>query len=152
MALDLMVWPDIDIDVLISKHPERHTIVQLLEELSHNSNIFELRMTDNTQKIVSHYPQGFLLQMKAFINEKIWQFDIWFVRESDRDQTFIKRIQESLTAEKRESILLIKEYVSKLPQYNKTVFSIDIYKAVIENDINTIEEFKNYMKEKQIQL
>lgn len=152
MTLSLMVWPDIDIDVFVMQYPHRDRIIQLLEKLSHNSNMFEFRITDNTKKIVSHYPQGFLLQMKAFINEKVWQFDIWFIQRVDRDETFTEQIQKNLTDEKRTFILHIKESVSKLPQYNKTVFSINIYKAVIEDNIKNVEEFKNYMQEKGIHL
>ncbi|MCL4417194.1 MAG: hypothetical protein M1365_10940, partial [Actinobacteria bacterium] len=48
--------------------------------------------------------------------------------------------------EKRLIILQIKEALIKNKKYKIEIFSIDVYKAVLEKGVKNLEEFKEYLK------
>lgn len=58
-----------------------------------------------------------------------------------------KWIKDSLKEEHRLPILQIKHAISSHPKYRKQIFSVDIYKAVIEDGVRDLAGFKGHLQE-----
>jgi len=51
-----------------------------------------------------------------------------------------------MSEENRLIILMMKNHFCKHPWYQKDFFSMDIYNAVIEEDVKSVEEFSKSLK------
>jgi hypothetical protein len=76
----------------------------------------------------------------------IWKIDLWTARESEWEPILPKRLlwMSKLTNEARHHILEIKDAVWNLPEYRQTLLSVHIYEAVLECNIHTLEEFREW--------
>lgn len=80
--------------------------------------------------------------------EKSWKIDIWAM-SSDQIKSFEKKLKETqskMTQEKRLTILDIKNQLATNPE---RISSMIIYKAVLDKNIKSMEEFKEWMKEER---
>jgi hypothetical protein len=139
-----MTWPDIDIHVEGQITDEQFFLVvqSLFKERTHvkSLHIADYRLGQNP-----NYPHGLYLGMKCFGEQfKEWKIDVWFVAD-DSEQTFDEWLTKNLTTEKKLQILEIKNAIAYHPKYRKEVLSVDIYKAVLENEVTNLEEFKSYL-------
>jgi hypothetical protein len=79
----------------------------------------------------------------------IWKIDLWSAREEewaglDRRALWMSR----LTDESRCHILEIKAAIWELPEYRKTLLSVHIYEAVLENDVISLDQFWSWWKQR----
>jgi hypothetical protein len=122
----------------------------------------DLTLIDNNNQEQAFLPKGLYFGIKYYGNfppeEKmsskskyIWKIDLWFVGKEDR-RGFIKtqELQKALTEEKIKIILEIKNALWDHPLYRKEIKSMDIYGAVLEKGVKNLEEFKKYLKDKNI--
>ena len=72
-----------------------------------------------------------------------WKIDIWATSRADFEPSrqFSEKIQQRLTPDTRERILEIKSACWQHPDYRKTFSSADIYDAVFEHGIRTVDQF-----------
>jgi hypothetical protein len=77
-----------------------------------------------------------------------WKIDIWAVdtKECQRLLNYCADIKEKLSPLKSLYILGIKSQCWKDPEYRRSYTSMDIYTAVLNKGITTIEAFKEYQK------
>ena len=75
-----------------------------------------------------------------------WKIDLWIVPKYHLDESieYSESIINKMDEEKRKLILEIKNVVSS--NYNRKYSSKEIYDAVLEKNILSLEEFKNYLK------
>ncbi len=76
-----------------------------------------------------------------------WKIDLWVIDEEwwGESKKYTDKIIESLTEEKRLLILEIKEHYKNLPEYGKLFSSKEVYRAVLEENINSLGQFqKNF--------
>lgn len=156
VTLGLMTWKDIDIEV-ITDNPNKEDIANIASTLINLPNYrIDLTVINNEDKHNPHTPKGIYLGIKYFddipiqeqfgASEKVWKIDIWFLtKENAQGAIKTKEIEEKLTDEKRKIILEIKEALATNPKYRKTIFSMDIYNAVLDNEVKNLEEFKGYL-------
>ena len=73
-----------------------------------------------------------------------WKIDIWCMNteECKRSLRFCAKLKEKITPEAAITIMNIKSQCWMDPHYRHTYTSADIYKAVLEKGIQTIEDFK----------
>ncbi|OGH47816.1 MAG: hypothetical protein A3A51_03875 [Candidatus Levybacteria bacterium RIFCSPLOWO2_01_FULL_39_10] len=145
----LMTWRDIDIGVEVENMPSKNDLSNLFTSLLSNSKILQLNYSDNTELINLHHPKGIYFGIKyQKEKEKIWKIDLWFISPEDNQQSIedLKWLQQKITQETKMIILSIKNEIDTDPRYKKSIFSIDIYKAVIENGVKDLEAFKKYLK------
>src|SRR5438874_1091255 len=97
--------------------------------------------------------QNTLIKKEAdeILNERdgAWKIDIWVVDkiECERLLNYCTNIQNKLTPEKSFHILDIKSQCWKDPEYRRSYSSTDIYDAVLERGITTINAFREYLKD-----
>ncbi|WP_205948545.1 hypothetical protein [Pueribacillus theae] len=77
-----------------------------------------------------------------------WELDIWFVDDPEKQPDFqhIRRMPDRLTPAAIVSILSIKTVWSVRPEYGKQVTSLDIYTTVLDNNVRTPDEFKQWLE------
>jgi len=141
-CMDMMAWNDLDIYIL-----NENMSLELFHELS--------------QYIISTYkPFWYLAKQEADDNGKtvwfhgfettitgeVWNFDLWFLGEEEilKAKNYYTGINEKTSKNPalKETIMSIKQELIKRNQYEYGQYtSIDVYKAVLEHGVKTIDEF-----------
>lgn len=80
----------------------------------------------------------------------IWKLDLWTARAGEFAQGSPRRSEwmRKLNDENRLSILAIKDAVCTLPVYRKTLLSVHIYQAVLDDGISSIEGFRAWLEKR----
>jgi len=75
-----------------------------------------------------------------------WKLDLWTARAEEFASAMPKRrIWASLmTDENRSHVLAIKETVCADPEYRKSLLSVHVYEAVLENGIRDLDSFRSW--------
>jgi hypothetical protein len=148
-ALGLMVWRDIDLTVVCTKLAIEPVAAVGARLAAHpRVNIVTFRNDTRHWKTNPNYPDGLYLGVRyRSPTNNDWKLDIWFVDEPDRqpDLAHMRWIPEKLTLEMRTTILLIKSAWASRPEYGKTATSFDIYSAVLNDGVQTLEAFDEWL-------
>lgn len=158
LNLGLMTWRDIDIEVIVEKI-DLGDITEIVSNLIlQGHKRIDFGVTDNRGKDKTpRTPTGIYLGIKYFgddikpkerfgRSEKVWKIDIHFVlpRDSQAIQK-TKELASKLTEEKKKAILEIKKEVTKSPKHRKEIFTIDVYNAVLNHGVKSLEKFKKFL-------
>ena len=150
-VLGLMTWRDIDIAVsspgLTSK--QAYEAVQPL--LTH-PRVKHVRYNNESG---SYNPTGLPHDERYFFMvyydrrvESDWKIDISFwLAPGMHPEPIYEAVKQQLTLETRLAILRIKDVWYKLPFYRQEVSSVDIYDAVLQHGVRTLDEFDKYLSE-----
>lgn len=153
-ALDLMAWRDLDL-FLDVENIEQSDIYDISTRIFHayKPTWFE---TKDTLFDESGCPKGYFIGFESkIINNNLWNVDIWFTnkRHIENNLNYINHLQNKITPENRELIIMLKERLIKQGYYGSQIFSVDIYQSVLEEKVSTLEEFKNWLlKNKNIRI
>ena len=147
-ALNLMTWRDLDVylEVENMSTTDFFLLGQKIEAIFNPIKMsFRNEIIANTKGLPHGLYWGIYLG-----NERSgdWKIDIWAVKplEYERLLTYCTAIQKKLTPEKSFQILKIKSQCWQDPDYRRSYTSSDIYTAVLEKNISTIDDFKKYLK------
>lgn len=106
-----------------------------------------LALTDRALFPKQNAPYGIWFGPQINNKGKKWNIDIWFVSQdetnSHHNQDLAKRML-SITEAQRKIILDIKYQCLVNDQKEKGITSSDIYKAVLDNNVKTYEEYLNF--------
>lgn len=160
--LGLMTWRDIDVEVVVN-NPNKEDLAELIKKLSLSTQSRVDFTIINEHLVSSSLPKGIYLGIKYYdhlpleeqssSSKKLWKIDIWFLTENNlQGSARTKEIKAKLTPEKSLIILQIKNSLASHPQYRKTIKSSDIYTAVLENEVKTLEEFKVYLHKNGVEI
>jgi hypothetical protein len=145
-ALGLMVWPDLDMTVVCDRL-DVEVLHGAATELVRHPRVRQLTFRNDSghwNRETDKYPDGIYWGIDYRDGERVWNIDIWFVTEPDRqpDLRHLRELAPRLTPETRAAILDIKRAWCERPEYRRTVTSFDIYSAVLDRGIRTPEEFE----------
>ena len=141
VALDLIVKLDIDIHVLI---PEKTGLLNAVDPIYHQlldcQQVREVRITDyrkqNAIKIGIDVYSG---------ASGDWSIDIWITDKVEETAfEYVENLKRAIRPVHRDAILCIKGYYDRRGQIRDGI-SVLIYEAVIDNDVRTVEEFKQFL-------
>lgn len=153
-SLNLMTWRDLDIYLEVEDHSERDFFA-LGCDISCSLKPVKMHFRNELIAKTTGLPHG-LYWGVYFGDERAgaWKIDIWFVKPEDckRLLNHCKAIRNKITPESATRILDIKSKCWTDPLYRKTYNSGDIYIAVLEKNILSIEEFRKYLQDKSLQL
>jgi hypothetical protein len=149
LALGLMVWRDIDVTVLcptLAVAP----IFEALRPLALHPSVRRLQFRNDSGRWNADpaYPDGLYWGVDYRAQQdQDWKLDLWFLREGTTqfDLQHIESLPPRLTPESRLAILRIKDVWQRRPEYGSAVRSYDIYEAVLDHDVRTLEEFEAYL-------
>ena len=81
-----------------------------------------------------------------------WKIDIWAVDPEERRRlaAFTEQLAARLTPEARTKILSIKYQFCRHPAYRKSFAGITVYRAVLDDGVETSEEFLAYLQERDL--
>lgn len=145
--LDLMTWRDLDIYV-INDDFNKSDLFDLGKEIVEKLNPYKMIFNNECIRQRSGLPKGLYWGIYTIIDGNEWKIDIWCV-DSKQAKEFKKDIismKEKINDERKDLILQIKSKICNHAEYRKGILSIDVYDAVINHNINTIDEFKIWAK------
>jgi len=155
-AVGLMTWKDIDFSVVVNEFDE-NTYWEAIQKLYSKPTVFDMTIYD-TRTNTGDYATGMYIGIRCYLkditdplakfNEKknSWKIDVWITKPGgafgvEKSEWIKSRLNE----EKRNAILEIKNVVSKNPKYRNEITSMDIYTAVLEENIKDLKGFKTYL-------
>ena len=146
--LNLMTWRDLDIYIETEQINET-TFFTLGGSIAALLNPVKMSFRNERLKKTPGLPDG--LYWGIYLGnerEGAWKIDVWAINKTECNKliSYCKAIEEQLTPEAVLKILAIKSQCWKDPEYRRSYSSMDIYKAVLENGVSTISEFRNYLK------
>ncbi|NIW98404.1 MAG: hypothetical protein GWN13_09225 [Phycisphaerae bacterium] len=142
---DLMCWRDLDIYVLDPQHDLKRCFevgYELTKRLAAKKSFF----TNN----VGSKPNGLYWGIKlGDARQGAWKLDVWFLDSEnyERHVAYSAELNERMTAESRETILIIKKAYWRRPEYRDTVTSDLIYRAVLENGVRNTKDFERFLRD-----
>lgn len=148
-SYNLMMNPDIDIHLYV-KELSREKAVKLLNELIEQDYFDNYSLIDWVRNRDDRWSKGYYVGLKKIVSghDKKWKIDIWqLVEDTPGSLEYQKLMKEKLNNKPRSLILELKELRNnKYPQLPSTI----IYDSVLKEDIRNKEDFKNYLKKKDL--
>jgi len=146
--LGLMTWRDIDVAVS-SPGLSIERAFETVQPLLTHSRVKQVRYLNESGPFTpTELPDEryFFMVLYDRQTESDWKIDISFwLGEGIHPEPIHERVEQQLTPETRLAILLIKDVWWKLPTYRQEVSSVDIYDAVLEHGVRTLDEFDYYL-------
>jgi len=100
----------------------------------------------------TNLPKGFYWGLRGEYPKggPTWKFDLWTARMEEFERGLPRRTEwmNKMTEEKRFYILAIKDALCNTIEYRRTIHSVDIYEAVLDCNISTLEEFRKWWQTK----
>jgi len=151
-VLGLMTWRDIDIAVSSPGITSKQAYEAVQPLLTH-PHVKQGRYLNESE---FYNPTGLLHDERYFFmvyydrqSESDWKIDISFwLAPGIHPEPIYETVKQQLTPETRLAILRIKDVWYKLPFYRQEVSSVDIYDAVLQQGVRTLDEFDAYLSER----
>jgi hypothetical protein len=151
-VLGLMTWRDLDI-YLESDEMTADEFFQLGAEIVIRLKPHRMQYLNEFLVKRPNLPLGYYwgIVVVGLVSSEDWNIDLWAIN-SEQLRIFQKSVDElktSLTEASRLTILEIKSHYHKHPQYRRGFGSVDIYQAVIKEDVESVKEFARWLAEKK---
>jgi len=144
-ATNLMLDADIDIDCQVEKI-DKSVILKFVDKLLSFKECKKVILYNH----ILDEKACFIVNVEKFNFEgEKWIITFHISKNLEDPTNFINWIKENLTEEKRKTILMFKKYREENKQ-KRTIPSHLIYKAVIEGNVENVENFKKYLSENGI--
>jgi len=147
LRLELMFRNDIDL-LVISEVIEKQKAEDVTKKFSDMGIFSSIILKDYQSNPEYDMPLGFYWELGMLKNGKEWKFDVWYLKPDERYtdlvMSAIERFELALkqNPEKGELILKLKQNYFDGVKYKNNIKSIDIYTAVLEKGIDSVEEFE----------
>lgn len=140
----VMTWHELDFE-RCDNNPTLQEHWELGERFFRNDWVWGMRYIDASRDPRNPGDEGYFWRLDV-INPhggELWLIDLWTAKPEVFERSAPKRPlwRRIINDDSRYYILLIKEVVGKLPEYKKSVFSWDIYEAVLEHEVRSVDEF-----------
>ncbi len=144
---NLMLGPDIDIYVFVPSDIAKTAALDALNKLikqNYWNGYLYYDFVKHSSKNHPGFPKSYYVGVKCDFSSNRWKVDIWFGQEETLrvNKSWIK---DNLNDENKKLILELK---AARNDGEIITDSHDIYLAVLNNNVNNIEEFKNWAKNK----
>jgi hypothetical protein len=149
-TLHLMVWRDLDIamDASAISVPEFFDLGKRITTLLTPWKMF---FTNNRDNDGGRYPRGLYWGIRMGDTKRgAWKIDLWAF-DSDECRTKVcecDALGSRLNDQNRLTILRLKSQLWDKPQYRDTITSQDVYEAVLDRGVETMDEFAKYAEQK----
>lgn len=153
LKLKLMFRLDIDL-LVISDIIDKNIAVGVTKYLLDCRVFKKVNFIDYLTYPEFDMPLGFYWELLIPYEKKEWKIDIWYLKPTEKFSNLvfnsIVTFESKLSKypEKRELILRIKKEYFDGIKYKNNINSIDIYTAVLENNISSVDEFSKLFNEK----
>ena len=153
VALGLMTWPDIDIDLKSDSEINDKDYFEIMKHIFGQKNVKQLMLIDNRSSFEKNRPKSMYIGIIYNLDDVKWKIDVRYLNSADAwAEDDLKQIKSKLTEDKIKKILEIKTAFHNHPKYRKEFSGYDIYNAVLDKNISTPQEFSNYLKNSGVEL
>lgn len=138
--MDMMAWNDLDIDI----ENYEMTMDKLYELSSFILNTFHPTWYEAKEEINEEGKRVWFHGFETVITGELWNIDLWFFdRETIADaERYCDDIAQRTSQIQKDRIVQIKEELIARDLYSFEKYkSLDVYKAVLKNDVADVEEF-----------
>ena len=144
--LDLMYKKDIDISI-VNNNISVEEFSQLGKVLIDKLNTPSVYYRNTRITPVEKRPENALYWG---VKTGEWWIDIWAMNESvyKRAESYIAEIKSKLNPQNRITILQLKNELLSLNTYGNKFGSRELYDAVLNNNVISVQSFEKYLKEK----
>jgi len=143
-VMHTMTWRDLDFERMADE-PDWDDHWRLGQALARIRWVWWFSCVDAYRGIHSPGDTGYYWGLRASDPDggPIWKVDLWTARPQEFAPALERRArwQALMTEARRLDILAIKEAVCTRPEYRKTMLSVHIYEAVLEQQIREIDAF-----------
>ena len=148
--LGLMTWRDLDIHLETNEMTEvgffelgQDIALCLKPHRMHYRNEF----VGKTPDLPTGYYWG--IYTNVLRTNELWKIDIWSIgsEQMELNQKEFNDLRPRINAANRAAILTGKHHFCQHPEYRKAFTSMDIYHAVTERGVKTVEEFSQWLQE-----
>jgi hypothetical protein len=147
-VMHTMTWRDLDFE-RTEESPDWQNHLEFGKRLMQIDWFWEF---DCMNTFITSYfpnlPQGFYWGLRGEYPKggPTWKFDLWAAREEEFERGLPRMAgwMSKLTDETRFYILAIKDALCNTIEYRRTIHSVDIYEAVLDCNIYTLEEFREW--------
>lgn len=149
-SLKLMTWRDLDI-YLDSDTLNNDIFFELGKEISIKLKPSKMNFRNELIGKTSHLPSGLYWGVHTNFFGHQWKIDIWAIgsEEIKKKLNDVEETKKKLDNIKRKSILELKNNLHSHPKYRKVFFSTDIYQSVINDNIESLNQFDDWLFEKK---
>ena len=138
--MNMMAWNDLDIDI----ENQNMSQEKLYEMTILILNRFHPVWYEGKEEIDDKGKKVWFLGFETMSTGELWNVDLWFFdRETIANtEAFYDNITKNATQAQKDAVIKIKKCLIAKGLYSDEKYkSIDVYRAVMEKDVKTIEEF-----------
>jgi hypothetical protein len=150
-ALDLMVWKDIDLNIIVGARDCKDVLKFLVSNLLDRKDVTRVKVfRDLREKYGTALPRG--VYVGAIVDG--WKLDIFLVDEQEAAETREKTesVRKLLTKEKREQILLYKNKLLTPSGRSPKFSSVHVYDAILKEGLTEQGAVYKYLRENGIRV
>lgn len=144
--LDLMTWRDLDIYITSNRMTE-----EIFFELGKNISLCikpsKMNYRNELIERTEHLPRGYYWGCYTDYYLNAWKVDVWAIsqEEFDKKEKELHDLKSRIDVVQRMAILNLKNNLYNHPLYRKKFFSVDIYDAVINDNVNNDDNFREWL-------
>lgn len=142
-AMRLMTWRDLDIYLEIERS-DAHSFLELGRALGDALTPRKLSFTDHLRFPPTEGLAGLYWGIRTDdLSRGGWKIDLWGVESPVCAErvAFCESLASRIDRTARFRILRIKQAVCRLPEYRKSITSQQVYEAVLDAGVTTVDEF-----------
>jgi len=138
--MDMMAWNDLDIDIE-NDNMSKEKLYELSADIL---KTFEPLWYEAKEELSEDGKRVWFHGFETMITGELWNVDLWFFdKETIKNaEKYCDEIAEKTDESQKNIIIAIKEELIKRGLYSFEQYkSIDVYKAVVEENVRNVEEF-----------
>ena len=147
-SLNLMTWRDLDISLEANKMTEKR-FFDLGKEIVLSLKPHKMHFRNEFISKTPNLPMGFYWGIYTTLKfSDVWKTDVWAM-DSNQINLYQKEfndLKSSIDEEKRPIILTIKHHFYKHPEYRRKFVAMDIYHAVMVENVKSIKDFSEWLR------
>lgn len=151
--LDLMVWPDIDICIVIDNEIRRKEIfMTIINEIGLIDDVYKMNYRNYLSHNTDSLPNGLYTGVFLESNNRNWKIDIWAFNREDYNNSKkeMTELSNKISIQDKELILRVKNRIMTKEGRTPPFSGYHIYKAVIEMNMKSDEKIIEYLKKQKI--
>jgi hypothetical protein len=145
----LMSWPEVDVMVLAGRDFSPRDVMGLMARVVTRPGVTGLEYRDERgARCVTDQVRDERYHVTLTVEDTDrWQLDLTlWLHDLHRNVTqWHEELRGRITAEERIAVLRIKDYWHRQPGYPDHVGGLDIYTAVVDDEVRTLEEFAAWL-------
>lgn len=146
-ALDLMTWPDLDLNVRLRHELDVPTFFAIGSRIVTTFQVAKMSYSNQSVRTDVPFDRGLFWGIRLLHRGQIWKLDLWGYGEEDYRASGerFERLRKRLEQADRLAILRIKDVMCREANYRTEVSSIQIYEAVLKEGVETVEGFRSWL-------